>query len=441
MRFKTRFAGILAILLLLAVVFALPVAADERTDEVEEVVRQLRQMQQVQIDPEWLPDIRTNQGYVQSLLDGFLALTEPERSTLTDDENEGLRAYFAALYEVQGKDPATVDDLFAAGGVNPPSSSSTSASASSSNTSAASSSSQSSSTPSSSSSQPASSASVSTPGSVVEVSSQPGGDIPSLSTPGGNQEDQGLLAFFGSNTLGVTILALLVGLCIVLFIRFLVALRAAGKVRKQEATEDERSAELFGEAGPSVLDFEDFEAMEEEGLTEPPKKQVPAAPKPASAPSTARMHPAAAPEIIDIADTPKEPSAEPVQVLQPEESQPAEATKPAAAPEKQKRKPRGRQKKQPARRGTIQPPANDANEAAPPKPLLPDVFTMTAEPAAEPTPAQPLDKQQPPPQIGRNPDRANSITLGSFSGQQRTGKPPKMTFRQGAPDDLDAIDE
>ena len=40
-----------------------------------------------------------------------------------------------------------------------------------------------------------------------------------------------------------------------------------------------------------------------------------------------------------------------------------------------------------------------------------------------------------------NPDRRNSITTRSFSAAPRTGRPKKMPFRQGDPDDLDAIDE
>ena len=50
---------------------------------------------------------------VQELLDLYKKCSPAERAEFTPEQNSGLRAYFDALYNVQGKDKAELDDLFA----------------------------------------------------------------------------------------------------------------------------------------------------------------------------------------------------------------------------------------------------------------------------------------------------------------------------------------
>lgn len=108
-RLKTMLA-VLAALMLLAV-FMLPVLA--ASANVEEVVGQLEALQRANIDPAWPPDVRANEQPVQALLNAYLLCSKAERKEFTSQQNKDLRAYFEALYALQGKDPERVDDIFA----------------------------------------------------------------------------------------------------------------------------------------------------------------------------------------------------------------------------------------------------------------------------------------------------------------------------------------
>lgn len=100
--------------LLLAVAWGLvPLRAQAASPNTQAVLDQLALLQNSDIDPAWTPDIRANEGAVQRLLDLYQACSAEERAEFTEAQQNDLRAYFEALYRVQGKDPAEVEALFA----------------------------------------------------------------------------------------------------------------------------------------------------------------------------------------------------------------------------------------------------------------------------------------------------------------------------------------
>ncbi len=286
---KKLLAGLFALLILC--VFALPaLAEEERSSNTQEVIAQLKALQRVHIDPAWTPDIEANQRAVQAMLDAFLACSSSEKGEFTKEETDTLKAYFRTLYTVQGKDPSAVDTLFTSSGTasgsssaaspKPSSSSSSSTSTSSSSRPASSSSSSSYSSSGASSNVSVSestsqleSASVSS--SVAPVSSAPASSSAAL-PPAGNTASSSNLpkatftpqmptgggwnGFFTSAAFGQSLLFGLFVLIGLLFLRFLGALRSAGRPPKAALEEDLRNRELFGELYEDEIELAPHEA-------------------------------------------------------------------------------------------------------------------------------------------------------------------------------------
>ncbi len=272
---RVLFAALL-LLVLLCLRAALVVQAAP-SPPVQAVLGQLSTLQNAHIDPAWPPDIEANKALVQALLDDYKALTASQRAELTSAQNSDLRAYFEALYKLEGKGTAALDSLFAGGAAAGSSSSSRSQSSSSSSSHSQSSSSSSSrsqnatsssSSSSSSSSKaasapPASSASASSApasstvsansGAGAPVSSLPAQTGPSSSPPPSSAHSAaaagssralpspvaaafppqlpgsgGSLSLLGSAAFGQFLLVLITGLLAFLVLRFLFAMRAAG---------------------------------------------------------------------------------------------------------------------------------------------------------------------------------------------------------------------
>lgn len=423
---KRLLAGLAALLLLL--LFALPAfAASER---VEAVQVRLATLKGSDINPDWLPDIRANEANVQQLLTLYTACTDEEKKEFTSEELTDLRAYFVALYQVQGKDVAGVDALFTTSGAGASSGGSASSTSATSEeeapSSAAISSSEASPPPSSSRS------------SVASISAS--ASMPAVSAPPAGTSSNGWLGFFGNGTLGAAILIVLLVLAGLIFLRFLASLRAAGRLPRSNTEADEQAQQLFGEnyqppsadkaathpssegevpqiqaeAKASFKQRLRGKAWKAEALTDeaeetarPQSKNAMAAGfvEEASAPKVAFPAPAAKGTALPVGEKAATPIAGGAAALPVDEKLPA-ATKAAATSG-----------------------ASAAKDKA--------VVSSAAVTGAAATQAAGTG----PAGIGHNPDTPNSITLHSFSAPQRTGKPPKMTFRQGSPDDLDAIDD
>ena len=222
---------------------ALPgLAASEAT---QDVLNKLSHLQRVHIDPGWLPDIRTNQNAVQALLDSYLALDGEQRQELSADDRTALRGYFEALYEVQGKDRNEVAALFedataaqddpAAVPSAPPEDPGSSLPASVAESSA----------PASSPAPESVSLAVSSAATPAASEAEPG-SLPAAVEPPQTPDGGGWLGFFGNRTLGTALLMILVLLAVLLFVRFLVALRKASKESDRQAPVDARAQEMFG---------------------------------------------------------------------------------------------------------------------------------------------------------------------------------------------------
>lgn len=219
-------------------------AARAAQEDVDEAVGLLAAMQGSDVNPEWPPDIEANAARVQAMLDAFTRCTPAERAAFTDEQLTDLRAFFEALYSVQGRDPAEVDALFTGGAQSGSSSPSPASSSQSEGP---------------DSSEPAASSE------PVESSSQPPasqsqGNLPSASgaVPGAGNPPQvsggsGLSAFFGGGGLAVLLIIVLAALAILVFFRFLAAQRTAKKEAVALAPAD-ATGEPESDSGP-VLPF------------------------------------------------------------------------------------------------------------------------------------------------------------------------------------------
>ncbi len=227
---------------------------------VQDVLDRLATLQSADIDPGWLPDIEKNQSSVQAMLDSYLRCTGAEKKEFTPQQNSDLHAYFEALYTVQGKDPSAVDAIFAGEVVASSSAAASSSRAVSSSRSVASSaavSSAVSSVVSSSGSGSVTSASGSGSGSgasssvgvaAAGVSSSAASVPPVQPVYFSPQIPQGgWVTFLGNRALGGVLLTGLGVLLAVVFLRYLAALRKAGKVPQSAWASDFRGRELYGE--------------------------------------------------------------------------------------------------------------------------------------------------------------------------------------------------
>lgn len=397
MKDRLKSKSLLAILgmLLVLTLAAMPVlAASENT---EAVLEQLGVLQRADISPDWQPDVRANEQHVQRLLDLYLACSATERQEFSAQQTADLKAYFTALYAVQGKSTADVDALFETGGASSPASSSAPSSGSGPSSSQVDSSAPvPSSLPQSQADSSAGAASSSAGASQAAPSSSSeavvsgvasgseaggtaaGGDLslPAATYPPQSPGGGGWFALFGNRALGIGVLLVLAALVVFLFVRFIFALRKARKIPKDEEAAAVRAQELFGEDYEEKLKEDDIDPQAlldrlPEAEEEKPG-ETPATSEPASKAVNAR----------EIAD----------RIL---------GTGAEAA-------------------------AND----------LPDVGAERKRPARRPRPVKP------PPVVLDEPEAAQPpVTLRSFSGPVPNGKPGKMTFRQGDPNDIDAIDE
>lgn len=408
----------LAVALLLAA--ALPgLAASEATQDVLDT---LAYLQRVSIQPEWLPDIQTNENAVQGLLDGYLVLTLAERRELTAENRADLRAYFEALYQVQGKDVAGVDALFEDATAVPDASALPASSVEASSASVTSAPTGGSAPDASAVSDPASTAS------VPAATSQP---VPAPTGDGG----------FG-RTLGTGLLMVLAVVAVVLFVRFLAALRRADRDGAAQAHVDARAQEMFGESYDPVDD-----PVNEDFIVPPPADYLDTAP--AALPEEAHppfdeeeQAPAGGSFAMFAPDNAPALKKESFFARRKREKEEQEAGEELA---ELRQEVLAREEDQP------QPPAPEkpekkASPFAPPGgssrfdkafggkdlPPLASAEDMAKEETPLPKEAEPL--------FTANPDRRNSITTRSFSAP-RSGRPAKMTFRQGDPDDLDGVDE
>lgn len=282
---------ILAILcfLLFAVVFSAPILA--ASQNVSDVLAQLNTLIRVDIDPAWTPDVEANTTHIESMLVAYKKCTPTEKKEFTTEQNKQLKAYFSALYKVQGKSTAEIDTLFSATAITNSKSTIVSATSSKivSSTSAKSSISSTSSTSSASSTSPRSktpSASVvsAAPVSLTSKASTSlneanSGAVPSSSTifsgilpvsassspeisqkivtdirsestavaPLNVEYPKGGGNLFGNAAMGSTLLVLLFIFSLLVFFRFIAALRKAGKPSESALAQDLRAQELFGE--------------------------------------------------------------------------------------------------------------------------------------------------------------------------------------------------
>lgn len=221
----------------------------------------------------------------------------------------------------------------------------------------------------------------------------------SVPAPVSQPQQEGWLNLFGNMGFGSMMLFILILLAISLFVRFLLALRQ----NKQEGSpqEDVTAQELFGDS-----------------YTQPPEEAKPVAPP-------QRINP---PLLLDEPEKPQEPV--------PVHNQPPRYT-PAPA----KGLGSGGWSKSPQEEA---PPPRSAATTSEAQQTAWDLLMGEQPSKKEPAWPETGEKEeplQPLPEIGSNPDRQNPISMRSFSPPPRTGRPNKMPFRQGDPDDLDAIDE
>ncbi len=415
MRTKAGFnlAALLFSLVLLCAL-ALPAGAAEADappmpEGSNAVAVQLEQLLSSDIDWRWLPDIEHNQVSVQALLDSYLACTPKEREGFTESQNSDLRGYFEALYTIQGKDLAEIDALFA-----PPAVSDSTVSSS---VSVSESLPDSSVSASASLSQPQSSA----VSSGQAASSLPSSFVPVIDNPPQAPGGSGWTALFSGSALGFVLVGLLVLLIAGLFVRFLVSLRRAGKPARVNPGDEARARELFGEA------FDE--------------QTLPDADEPDAAKGT--------PEREAMREA--------------EDERPLSRREQRREERRAKAEARGRSEEM---QGDADGDADPFDTAAkqpktPERPVAPAPPLPETRPAPPPAaPANPPEAKSLPPAraekktviapggdvivqsaTSRDPDAPNAISMRSFSGQPRTGRPAKMTFRQGEPGDIDAIDE
>lgn len=377
-------AGLGALLLLLA--FTLPAFAET---PVEDLLTQLTRLQRSDIDPDWLPDIQANEALVQRLLDSYVALTDDEKAQLTTLQKADLRAYFEALYQVQGRAAEEVDALFALP-VPPPSQ------------------------PPVSSRPPASSAPSASSAVDSSVPAQPPDSSLPASAPASPAPAPSQPAAPRQNTspVGLILVVLLGGVLVVVLARFMVSLRRAARQAKREEELAAQARELFGE---------DYQLEDEVNFGLPQKEPKPFGSKRKKPP-------------VPVVETPPEPwalaagenggTAESIAPATPEELPEPQPAQPVQAPQAQQ---------------AAVPPAekteDNGDKRADIPPEHPEKEAVTA-PKAKKT-EQKKDNAA----LIANPDRPNPIVTRSFGGQARTGAPPKRSFRQGAPEDLDAIDD
>lgn len=305
-----KFLPLLTALVLLAVC-TLPVFG-AAGDNVQSVLDLLNTLQRADIDPAWLPDIAANESSVQRLLDAYLRCSEEERATFTDAQANSLRAYFEALYAVQGRDVAELDALLAGN-----TASSSPASSSASPSSAVSSSAPSSSSPAASSA-PAGSSSLSsavssasaastssgassaTSSAVLAPASQHSAAVTPVRPPQPPTEGDGWAELLGNRAVGVGLLLLLLVCLGLVVLQYISALRRAAKLVKQEQQEDLHNRELFGDSYQDELLLHD---SDKSSSIPPTKKHNIAAlpkpknePKPSSSATAKKSAPAAAPQ-------------------------------------------------------------------------------------------------------------------------------------------------
>ncbi|MDL2219009.1 hypothetical protein LJC04_01545 [Ruminococcaceae bacterium OttesenSCG-928-O06] len=413
-----RKLGALLAALLLVCSLALPALAASAA--VEDVLALLGTLQRADINPAWQPDIAHNESSVQRLLDLYLACTTEEKAEFTTQQNSDLHAYFTALYRVQGRDAAEVDALFTEDTAPPPDTSQStpppdsSVSVPDDSSSASSSGSASSGGTSSTTSLPSgTSSSAPVGGGTSATTPDSGGALPPA--PGGG-------SIFENRGLGSILLVVLLALAVILAIRFIVALRKAGPAPK----DDLETEELFGEGYVPELNAPDDETPP----GPPPGESTPEAALPPTAGQAAPL------QREDAAPT------------RPGPVEPATPVAPSRRPAPKPEKPPARLRPEDFQGERF--PDALLPEAPPEPPVSNDISAKTSagnapqkieEKSLENTPASAAQPTGTQPPIGNNPDRRNSITMRSFSGPPRNGRPPKMPFRQGDPDDLDAIDE
>lgn len=138
MPYKKWYISLLAPLAACLMLMLFSIPAQAVSDNVQQVLTRLEALQNSHIDPAWEPDVKANQSSVEGLLAAYQGCTLSQRKEFTLQQNQQLRSYFTTLYKVQGKDTAEVAALFT--GVSPASSQVSSSSPASSASSAASSS-------------------------------------------------------------------------------------------------------------------------------------------------------------------------------------------------------------------------------------------------------------------------------------------------------------
>lgn len=422
---------------LLLMVFALPAFA--ASENVEKVLAQLAQLQNADISYEWPPDVQAHQGLVQALLDDYTACSAAERAEFTDQQLKDLRGYFDTLYTIQGKDTGELDALFTAGGGTSSSSSSTPEPSSSQPPPEPPAPPVSSSAPAvSSSSVPQSSTSL--PGTVVAPESSSGGgtSLPTISNGPQTPANEGWLALFGNSALGVVLLVLLLGLVAVLFIRFLVSLRRAGRVPQQSRDEEFQNQELFGDSYDPGLPDARLDDLAED---------APQAAYTAPARPGGRTLPKTAPPREEDEETAPAPQV----IVPPEKSRASRALNQKVATARTARDAElaAEEEREDTPAAAETPPQEEtkgffarrrAGKAAPPKAEdAPEKIPDAAEEEAATKTAPPRRQAQS--ARTHDPDKPNSITLKGFGAQPRTGRPNRMPFRQGDPDDIDGVDE
>ncbi len=245
--------------------FALPAVA--APEDVDEVLTRLATLQNTDVDPSWPPDVEAGAASIEAMLDAYRRCTADERKNFTVQQNADLRSYFDALYTQQERDTAELDSLFAGGTGSQaaPSGASASvpASAASSDSSFPSSSQASGSTASSSSnvapnaqtSSGASTQASSATSSSASSKTVPGaiGAIQGTHNPPQIPRGEGLGALLGNSMLGGLLMALLMALSVIAFVRFAMAQHAAERDAKLRDVLREAADAAKAPAGNAVV--------------------------------------------------------------------------------------------------------------------------------------------------------------------------------------------
>ncbi len=437
--------------LVMTVLLSMPALA--ASQEVEEVIAQLERMQQVDINPAWPPDIEANEALVQQMLDDYLQCTDQQRAEFTQEQQDDLRAYFTVLYDIQGRNVGEVDLLFTQepqtpGAAQPESSAaqedepsdSSLAEAAVSSQQGAESAEAATSGESEAASQGASSMADSQSDSTAASSmaesqsaaSQTAASSEATAVPLPTDEQNG-----SGRALGTLGLIVLVGIAAVLFIRFIIALRQAGKA--PQSVEEARAQELFGE------NYRSANVLGE--LAQKPQQEQKESEK-----GVASAQTQADAKKAELQDDEQEAAQ---QSEEPKRFRPVWL---GTKKEKEKPQPPVQELSEEIEEEPMQEPQNaDGDMNAEAYLQQPEPFAPAAGSFARPAP---LGEEISPPQgtaantaaapaateaaratIGPNPDNPNSIAMRSFSQSPRNGRPGKMSFRQGDPDDLDGVDE